>query len=147
MHLNFCNVNLTERTSQFCIFTNCLNMAAASCFMGPINIFVFQSDFWIILIVLQITSTSTFVTKINSIKLILLWYNIYLCKFSLLYLFEYLINILLIGRNTGIVPNRELSVSGCVRKSVTLHISGFLGEIWGLNTFGHSVLAQDAPKL
>ena len=44
-----------------------------------------------------------FETKVNSIKLIFLFYHIYLCNF-LLYSFEYLFNILLIGWNTGIVP-------------------------------------------
>ena len=55
MHLKFCIILLKERTSKFCIFTNCFKMAAVSCFMGLINIFVFQSNFWNSCILLQIT--------------------------------------------------------------------------------------------
>ena len=45
MHFNFCIVHINERTSRFCIFTNCFKMAVVSCFMGPSNN-VFQSNFW-----------------------------------------------------------------------------------------------------
>ena len=87
MQLNFRIVHLRERTSKFCFFTNCFKMAEISCFMGPLKYLcsnqIFETHvFWVKL------HLDTFETKVNPIKLILLFYNIIVCIFSSLYLFE-----------------------------------------------------------
>ena len=83
MQLNFRIAHIKERISNFCIFTNCFKMMAVFCFMGPINIFLFQ----------QILETHTcifcfklpldnFETKFNVSELILLCYNTYFVLIS-----------------------------------------------------------------
>ena len=57
-------IHLKERTSKLCIVTNCFKMVVASCFMGPINIFVFQWNFWNSCSLLWITSRSAQLTYI-----------------------------------------------------------------------------------
>ena len=103
MLLNFRIVHIKEKTSKFCIFTSCFKLVEGSSFMSPINIFVIQLNFWNYVFCSKLP-LDNFEIKFNSIKLILLCYNTYLCKLSLLYLFGYLFNILLIGWNSGIVP-------------------------------------------
>ena len=60
--------------------------------MGPINIFVFQSNFETHVICSKLP-LDNFEIKFNSIKLILLCYNHLLCKFCWLWFFQYLFNI------------------------------------------------------
>ena len=46
MHLCFHIVHIKERTSKFCIFTNCFKMSAVSCFMNPIDMYLcFNQNF------------------------------------------------------------------------------------------------------
>ena len=80
-----------------------------------IHVFVFQSNFWNSIFFSKLP-VDNFVIVFYSIKLFLLCYITYLCKFSLLYLFEYLFaDCMLIGWNTGIVPL-------ITRNAISLHM-------------------------
>ena len=85
MHLNFRIVHLKERISKFCIVSRWRQSPAGLalwiylCFNR-----IFETLVWCFKL-----PSANFETKFNSIELILLRYNIYLCKFSLLYLFEF----------------------------------------------------------
>ena len=80
MHLNFHILHINERTSKFFIFTICFKMSTVFWFMGPEYAIDFQSDFWNSYFCFQL-SLEYFQTKSNSIKLVSLFFNTYLCNF------------------------------------------------------------------
>ena len=95
MQLNFCIVHINERTFRFCIFTNLFQDGGGVLIYGPFKQCV--SIKFLKLIFCSKLPIDNFEIKFYSINLILLSYNTYLCKICLVYLFEYMFNILLIG--------------------------------------------------
>ena len=99
MRFEFPIIHINERTSKFCTFSNCFKMAAVSCFMRPKITLKFYSNIWN-----TFFAVNSFETRFISNESYFYYMKIQLCKFCLLYLFEYLFNIFLICWNSVVVP-------------------------------------------